>query len=151
MKKLRILCIVVLIAAYSLSACGPNLGAKSTGSPTDQSDGEPVLTGKVWKWMGFTDPLQSFQIDQPERYTIQFNSDGSMNIKADCNSGTAEFTLDGNSIRIEPGRMTLMACDPTSHSDKFLQYLNAAAIYFFKGEELFIDLKMDGGTMRFGP
>ncbi len=134
MKKISILSILVLIAAYSLSACSSIPGAKPGGSPTDQSSSDPVLTGKVWKWMGFTDPLQSFQIDQPERYTIQFNSDGSMNIQADCNSGTAEFTLDGNSIKIEPGRMTLMACDPTGRGDNFLQYLDAAAIYFFKGE-----------------
>lgn len=60
-----------------------------------------------------------------------------------------EYTLDGQTIQIEIGRMTKMACPPDSRNDKFLQYLGAAAIYFFQEDELFIDLKMDSGTLRF--
>jgi hypothetical protein len=42
-------------------------------------------------------------------------------------------------------------CPPESRSDEFIKDLDAAAIYFFKDSNLFLDLKVDGGTMKFEP
>jgi uncharacterized lipoprotein YbaY len=47
--------------------------------------------------------------------------------------------------------MTLVACPPGSLGDQFMKNLNAAAIYFFEGDNLLIDLMADSGTMRFSP
>jgi uncharacterized lipoprotein YbaY len=47
--------------------------------------------------------------------------------------------------------MTLVACPPGSLGDQFVANLNAAAIYFFEGDNLLIDLMADSGAMRFSP
>jgi heat shock protein HslJ len=47
--------------------------------------------------------------------------------------------------------MTLVACPPGSLADQFLTNLKGAAIYFFEGDNLLIDLMVDSGTMRFSP
>ncbi len=109
------------------------------------------LTDNPWQWVAFTDPMQQFDVQNPENYTLTFQDDGTVNIKADCNSAMGAYTVDGSSITIEVGPMTKAACPPESHSDDFVKYLDFAAIYFFEDGDLFIDLFADGGTMRFSP
>jgi hypothetical protein len=54
-------------------------------------------------------------------------------------------------IIFEFSPMTLAECESGSLSDQFIKELSAAAIYFLEGEDLFIDLKLDSGTMGFVP
>jgi heat shock protein HslJ len=145
---------IISIFGLSMAACQPGTGTASPQQPSEAPTEQPAasapsLTGPVWRWVSFADPLQSFEIDEPDHYTLQFNLDSTVNIKADCNTAIGNYTLDGQSIQIELGPMTKAACPPDSRSEKYLQYLSAAAIHFFEGDELLIDLKMDSGTMRF--
>jgi uncharacterized lipoprotein YbaY len=77
--------------------------------------------------------------------------DGSVSIQADCNQMRGSYTVEGKSITITLGPTTLVACPPGSLGDQFVKNLNAAAIYFFEGDNLLIDLMVDSGTMRFSP
>jgi hypothetical protein len=43
----------------------------------------------------------------------------------------------------------MAACPEGSLEDEFVRGLTAAAIYFIKDGDLYIDLKYDSGTMRF--
>jgi hypothetical protein len=43
----------------------------------------------------------------------------------------------------------MAACPEGSLEDEFVRGLSAAAIYFIKDGDLYIDLKYDTGTMRF--
>lgn len=90
-------------------------------------------------------------MEQPASYTVTFNEDGTLNIVADCNNAAGSYSVDGSSLAVELGPMTLAACPPESRSDQFIQYLGAAAIYFFQDGSLFIDLFADGGTLEFAP
>ncbi|MFL7893611.1 MAG: META domain-containing protein, partial [Anaerolineales bacterium] len=110
-----------------------------------------MLTSTIWAWAGFTDPMQQFDVDYPENYTLVFQDDGTINIKADCNTAIGSYTVEGSSLSIQVGPMTMAACPEGSLSDDFVQYLGFAAIYFFEEGHLFIDLMADGGTMRFSP
>jgi heat shock protein HslJ len=91
----------------------------------------------------------TFVPDNPNNYSIQFRPDGTVSIQADCNSVGGTYTVDGSSITIQTGPTTLVACPPGSLGDQFVTQLNGAAIYFIQGENLFIDLKFDSGTMQF--
>ncbi len=110
----------------------------------------PALVGPVWLW-------QSTQMgdgavtapDNPNMYSLQFSDSGLVSIQADCNRASAAYTLDGSTITITPGPTTLMACPEGSLGGDFLEQLNNAAIYFFQDGDLFLDIKFDGGTMRF--
>ncbi len=118
---------------------------------------EPALTGVVWQWIAFSDPLSKLTVDDPTQYTVEFRNDGSVSAKADCNQGNGSYTSENagkgssGSIDIEIMAMTRAMCPPESLSDKFVQYLNEAVIYFFDGENLYLDLPADSGTMSFVP
>jgi len=113
--------------------------------------GETGLTGVVWQWVGFVDPLTKFTIDDPGQYTVEFLADGAVAVKADCNNGKGRYTTEGSSITIEILATTRAICPPDSKSDEFITNLNQAAIYFFEGDNLFLDLPMDSGTLQLAP
>ncbi len=109
------------------------------------------VTSYPWLWTSFTSPVEQFEVETPENYVVIFNDDGTVNIKADCNSASGSYTVDGSSLAIEVGPMTLAACPPDSRSDQFIQDLGFAARYSFEDGFLYIDLMADGGTMAFSP
>lgn len=111
-----------------------------------------TLTSTPWEWVSTTDPAQgTVAVNDPSRYVILFNEDGTAYIKADCNNVQATYTTDNSNISIVTGPSTMMACPPDSVDSVFLQQLSAAAIYFINGGNLYMDLPADSGTMRFVP
>ncbi|MBX3056863.1 MAG: META domain-containing protein [Anaerolineae bacterium] len=112
----------------------------------------PALTNTPWEWVSTTNPVDGeVFVNDPTRYVIRFNADGSAQIQADCNTVLASYTTDGSSITITPGPSTMMACPEDSQATEFLTQLSNAAIYFIQNDNLFIDQVFDSGTMRFVP
>jgi heat shock protein HslJ len=107
------------------------------------------LVGRTWAWLETVTPEETIGANDPTRYTIDFQADGTAAIQADCNRVIAAYTTDGQSITITPGPTTLAACPEDSQADQFIQQLSNAAVYFFQGDELFIDQFASAGTMRF--
>jgi heat shock protein HslJ len=126
-----------------------NVGGVPVVEAPDLETVEPSLTGVTWQWRSLTTPVETISVNDPTRYTILFNVDGSAAIQADCNNVGASYTADGSSISITLGPSTRAACPEDSLDQQFLTSLSAAAIYFFEGGELFIDMAADGGTMQF--
>jgi heat shock protein HslJ len=110
-----------------------------------------TLIANPWQWISFTNPVEQFNVENPQNYTLTFDKDGSVKIQADCNNASGSYSVDGSSISIQIGTLTMAACPQGSHSDEFIKYLNSAAIYFSRDRRLFIDLFADGGTMEFAP
>ena len=115
---------------------------------------EPSLTGTTWLWVAMTTPVgETISPPDPSRYTILFNEleggQGSAEIQADCNNVGATYTSQDSSIDITLGPSTLVACGEESLDRQFLSSLEAAAIYFFQDGDLYLDLMVDSGTMRF--
>ena len=171
-RKFYIIAMLLVVLSLVISACGAQSPtpaqptaisptAEPTQAPTQEQPSEEdamstdsglaMLTEGAWMWTEYTNPSQQFNVDQPENYTLHFLEDGTVQIKADCNNGSGKYTVDGSSIQIEVGAMTLAACPPESRSDDFIKYLGSAAIYFFQDGNLYIDLMADGGTMAFTP
>ena len=109
----------------------------------------PLLTGTTWQWVSLTTPVEQTAVNDPTRYTITFNTDGTAAIKADCNNVVASYTTDGSALSIVPGPTTLAACPEDSLGDQFVANLSNAAIYFFQDGDLFMDMAFDSGTLRF--
>ena len=158
---------ILLLMAMLLAACSGG-GSTPTSEPTEvpptEQSAEPTmvptetisadmnaLAGTTWMWTGFTDPTQQYSVETPANYTLAFQDDGTVVIKADCNNAMGSYTLDGSSITIQVGPMTMAACPPESRSEDFVKYLGFSAIYFFEGDHLFIDLMADGGTLELAP
>jgi heat shock protein HslJ len=71
-----------------------------------------------------------------------------MSIRADCNTGSASYSIDGDQLSITPGPMTLAACGPTSQDTIFLTDLMSAASYAFdEQQQLTLTFDADGGYM----
>ncbi len=110
---------------------------------------DAALTNTVWQ-------LEQIQYNDgkqldatPGDYTVEFMSDGQLSIRADCNQALGNFTEDGSSLSIDLGPTTLAACPPESIATDYLQALQSSGGYFFQDGDLFIDLQVDTGTMRF--
>jgi heat shock protein HslJ len=111
---------------------------------------DQMLIGTVWKWQQslYNNDTKAVPTN-PENYTLKLLPDGKVSIRADCNVGGGTYRLDDSRISIEITHTTMAACPPESLEQKYIRDLNAAAIYFFKGDVLYIDLKYDTGTMKF--
>ena len=109
------------------------------------------LTGIPWEWVSTTSGAGVATVNDPSRYIVLFNEDGTANIKADCNNVLGNYTTNGSNISITLGPSTMVACPSDSQDQQFLNQLSNAAIYFIDGGNLYMDLPADSGTMRFIP
>ena len=128
-----------------------------TAEPTEEPVAETeevdltALMDTPWQWISFTNPMEQFEVEMPENYSVTFNEDGTLNVMADCNNASGSYTVGDSSLTIAMGPNTMAACPEGSRSDQFVQLMTGAAIYFFEDDSLFIDLMADGGTMAFRP
>ena len=136
--SILILSIVLPVAMYSTTWAG--------GMP----DIEDITDG-VWSWNQslYNNDQKSVPPD-PSFYTVAFNPDGTINIRADCNRGGGTFSTEGKRITIEVTHTPRAMCPPESLEQTFIKDLNAADVFFFSDGNLYIDLKYHKGTMKLG-
>lgn len=112
--------------------------------------GEPRIIGPVWQWVRTRYNNDTITApEKPERYTIRFLENGNIAVKADCNQKGGTYTREGKTVTIRITHSTMAACEPGSLEGTFAKDLGAAAVFFLKDGDLYIDLKYDSGTMRF--
>ncbi len=111
----------------------------------------PVLTGVVWQWVEFQSSDGSVvTANDPSRYTIEFMSDGSVQVLADCNRGFGDATIEGNSIDLIVAT-TRMMCADNSQSNDFLLVLDQAVSWVIRDGMLALALPADAGIALFQP
>ena len=119
---------------------------------TASAQPEPMLVGPSWQWTRtLSEDGSEILVDDPSKYVVQFQEDGSVLVKADCKTAVGTFTDDGGSLSMELGPTTAIFCGEGSLADEFLKELSHAATYLFNGNELVINMQMDGGNMHFQP
>jgi len=133
-RYLFVLCLIpgILVACGSSSTSGAS------------------LTGVTWQLtdVKFDGQSTSNTISQPDQYTIQFQTNGTANVKADCNMAHLTYTTNSNQLTITAGPMTLVYCGTTSLSDQFVHALEQATSYTLQGNTLTINSGTNG-TMSF--
>lgn len=109
------------------------------------------LVGTVWEWAALikTQPATQSVVPDPSSYTVTFTADGQMQIKADCNTAQATYTLENDALAITLGAVTRAACPPGSLSADFLTHLSTVAGFEMDGSDLILRLAGDGGSMIF--
>ncbi len=103
----------------------------------------------AWQWEGLISSTEKVTVSQPERYKLQLQAGGKAQVLADCNRGQASYSFDGRSFSIKIIGLTRAACAADSLSGRYLKALEAAVGQRIRGENLFLDLPADGGTMKF--
>ena len=88
-------------------------------------------------------------MEDPDKYLARFNSDGSVDVKSDCNTGVGIYRLKSdNRITIDLTSGTSEDCGEGSYSALFFERLELASSYEIDGDEMALALT-SGGNMRF--
>jgi heat shock protein HslJ len=100
--------------------------APSTAVPTEAvQDLEPIsqadLVDATWQWVASRQPLSAptQMVPDPERYTLNFNEDGSLFVQADCNTSRGAYELLGSTLTLNQGITTLALCARESKYDLY--------------------------------
>ena len=151
MRRWYVLLPLVLAACASTESGGPVLPGRIDAPPPPLvAAADTQLVGTIWMWQGtqMSDDARFFP-DAPERYTLEFQLGGRVNVRADCNRGSGTYVLDGTQLSFGPMALTRAMCPPGSRDGEFLKGLQQASGYLFRGNELVLTLKFDSGSMRF--
>lgn len=122
---------------------------KAAAPPTAVPVTGTANTTGSWRWEGLISSADRTPVEQPERYTLELQGTGKARVRADCNRGQAAYKLDGRAIVIKVSGMTKVACPSGSLSERYVRALEAAVRQRVKGDNLFLDLPGEGGTMKF--
>jgi len=132
-------------------------GPTATRIPPTQAGPTPTRTTApisseivgTWFWNSLTkgDGTEVKPSD-PDRYTVQFKSDGTLSVKSDCNTASGYYKLGtSDKITIDLTGGTTKDCGSESQSTTFTSYLEEASKHEINGNRLDLVLK-DGGRMR---
>lgn len=134
---------------------GPSSGS-SESSGVDLEELEPIsadnMTNIEWQWTSFQDsdsPDDQITVAGPENYTLALFADGTYYIKADCNSGSGTYTLEGNSLTLDLPVITLVACGPESMDGEFLSLLPTVEAAVIEDGKLVLYPGNEGDKMFF--
>ncbi len=111
-----------------------------------------AITGKLWKWHGTMMNDDSRRApDDPAKYTLMLDPDGSLSVQADCNVHGGTYTARGQQLTLTVTHGTMAMCPPDSLDQAYLKDLSEIRLFLVREGQLYLDLPYDSGTMRFAP
>jgi heat shock protein HslJ len=111
-----------LILVVSLSGLALLVTCAPAATPAPSNS----ITGLVWQWTTVTDQGKTTTVPNPENYTIIFNTDGTLNGKADCNTFNGVYSQQ-NGFTIKLGASTMAYCGDASLDLQYTQLLSNVA------------------------
>lgn len=123
--------------------------AGMSGEEPARSKDPQLVVGKTWQWVSTVTPVEKITVAAPERYTILLQEDGNVRARFDCNKGGGKHTLSEGRLSFGPLMSTRMACPPDTRDSPFMRDLQRVSSFFIESGELYLELPMDSGTMRF--
>ena len=150
MKNLIIIATILLLASCCPLKKDDNTETKTTKVSNSDMKTPALedLQNKTWYWVNTKMNDGTTITPEENASNIIFGKENKINIQSDCNKGSSTFTLDGKSLNIAPIMATKMFCKD-SKEKQFFNNLMAANSVFLNNGKLFIELKMDSGTMEF--
>ncbi len=137
---------------FGSAGAASELPTPGTGEAETATEAPANLVNTLWQWTEFQDTsgVNSFTVDNPEQYQLLFLPDGVYAFRADCNTGSGGYEVDGASLSILPGITTLAACGEDSLDTQYLQFLGDTASYVIDDDgNLVLNLMVDAGNMIF--
>ena len=113
----------------------------------------PGLGGTSWRLVQFRGgDDKTIKPDDPAKYTIDFNTDGTLAARIDCNRGRGTWkSPETNQLELGPMTLTRALCPPNSMHDQIVKNWNFVRSYVIKDGHLFLSLMADGGIYEFEP
>lgn len=121
MKRTTILMMIATVLAFA--GCKSNSGNKA------------ALTANEWQLKEMTTSEGKAALSERVP-TILLTDTNTMYGFAGCNRFFGKYTTEGNTIKLEPGGMTMMACPDLKFEDQFVKALAAMTSYSIENGEL---------------
>lgn len=147
-----LLCFAGLVACRGgtddVAESAPDASGASPAAAAGDSLPDAVL-GVTWQWVRTVTPVERIEAAEPSRYTISLNADGGVTVQFDCNRGNGSYEVANNQITFGAFAVTRMACTDDTQDAIFMSQLGQITSYFVQDDQLFLEMPVDGGTMRF--
>jgi heat shock protein HslJ len=130
----------ILIAGWA--ADGQTTSAGHSTAPQD-------VLGKTWEWIETITPVEKITVTNPERYTIRLEENGKLQARFDCNRGGGDYKISEGKLSFGPMMSTRAACPPDSLDGPYMRDLQRVVSFFIQDGNLYLELPLDSGTMRF--
>lgn len=102
-----------------------------------------LLVSSEWRWTQAMISGNAVKVEKPGDYILEFQRDGSVRIKADCNRVIGRFTVNGPALDISLGSSTAALCGENSRSEEFLSLLKKIKSFHVGGSLLTVGLNDD--------
>ena len=113
----------------------------------------PEMLSKAWQWQSLESPIMNVTIEAPEKYLIQFNEDGTIDLQADCNLLQAAYTAPTNRLKIDlsPANAAalLAECSDGALDKLYLLALDTTTSFTLLNNDLVLFVGENGNVMRF--
>lgn len=145
---------LLLLGILTLAGCASQSGPAGTASPSsvlgDLFSADPKLLGTRWVWVDSSTASGRQPAPRTGIYLLDFSSAQFVRVTADCNRGSAKYTLDGKAFKAGPVALTRMACAPGGQAGRFTAELaRAERAEIRDGELLLSQTAATASTMRF--
>jgi para-nitrobenzyl esterase len=111
------------------------------------------LGGTTWRLVKFKGgDGKTLVPDDPAKYTLDFNADGSLTARIDCNRARGIWRSAGPShLELGPMALTRAQCPPGSLHDRIVKDWGFVRSYVVKNGHLFMALMADAGIYELEP
>jgi para-nitrobenzyl esterase len=110
------------------------------------------LGGTAWRLVRFQGgDGTTLTPDDKAKYTLQFEADGNLFARIDCNRGRGTWKSEGPEIELGELALTRAMCPPGSMHDQIVKQWKYVRSYVVKEGRLFLSLMADGGTFELEP
>ena len=107
------------------------------------------IVGVTWYWTSLRKADgTTVNVEDPDRYTLLLNADGTVSMRADCNTAAGSYGLRNSKLTIDLRTGTTKDCGDDSGSPLFTNTIEDASSYDIYDSKMEIFL-VDGGVMRF--
>jgi heat shock protein HslJ len=132
-------------------AAGMRVAAFAAGSPSTTPNAN-ALQGTTWQLVKFqSSDGTTLTPDDRGKYTIQFDAEGRLDARIDCNRGRGAWKSNGPQLELGPLALTRTKCPPGSLHDQIVKQWTQIRSYVMKDGHLFLALMADGGIYEFEP
>ena len=135
----------VLVLGMALVSCTTTVHKDQNARSSDPE----IIVGKTWQWISTISPVEKITVTTPDRYTILLHPDGKIQALSDCNRGGGNYEFTKGKLSFGPMMSTRMACPPDTLDAQFMRDLQRVNSFFLEGGQLYLELPLDSGTMRF--
>jgi heat shock protein HslJ len=110
-----------------------------------------ALAGTTWRLVSLTMSGQTVTPDDRMKYTLSFEKNGNVLVRADCNRGKGRYTDPMGALQIDSIVLTKAHCAPGSIADQFARAIGFTQSFDVRDGSLLLGIAPGGDTLRFEP